>query len=90
MRFLKLQKGQNNKVGIDALLLFFQFNLFNFFSGWKYYSILFGGRPAFVPLDLELVKCIFSKDFSYFTDRTMLSDDNKDPLGKNKFSRASV
>lgn len=51
--------------------------------GWNYFGMFLGGRAFFVPLDLEMVKNILTKDFSHFTDRGIYYNERDDPLCKN-------
>ncbi|CAG9859769.1 unnamed protein product [Phyllotreta striolata] len=48
-----------------------------------YYKFL---APAFVPVDLELVKCIMQTDFQHFVNRGILVDEDADPLSGNLFN----
>lgn len=40
------------------------------------------GRPFFVPLDVEVIKRILTKDFNHFTDRGLYYNEKDDPLSK--------
>ncbi|XP_056643078.1 probable cytochrome P450 6a14 [Diorhabda sublineata] len=52
---------------------------------------MFGGMysffsPQFIPVDLDLVKCIMQKDFVHFPNRGMLIDEKNDPLSGHLFN----
>lgn len=60
------------------------------YSKFQGRDILFGMylmlRPSIVPTDLDLIRQIFIKDFSYFRDRGMYVNEKHDPMSAHLFS----
>lgn len=54
--------------------------------GYKYGGCYLITKPAFVPIDPDLVKHILIKDFGKFQDRGVYYNEKKDPLGANLFA----
>lgn len=63
-------------------------NIYNEFKakGYKYGGAYSFFRPMFIPVDLDLVKHIFIKDFQYFTERGMYYNGKADPLSEHLFN----
>ncbi|GJQ82911.1 Cyp6a9 [Trypoxylus dichotomus] len=55
-------------------------------KGYKYGGIFSSLRPAFVPIDLDILKLIMIKDFQYFVDRGVYYNERTDPLSAHLFS----
>ncbi|XP_017769418.1 PREDICTED: probable cytochrome P450 6a13 [Nicrophorus vespilloides] len=55
-------------------------------AGHRYAGLYFFSRKVLVILDPQLVKCVLSKDFSYFNDRGIHYDEINDPLSAHLFS----
>lgn len=51
------------------------------FGGYYFFM-----RPIFVPVDLEIVKQIMTKDFAHFTDHVIHINEESDPLSVHLFS----
>ncbi|XP_024215216.1 probable cytochrome P450 6a14 [Halyomorpha halys] len=57
---------------------------YNFLKGERYGGVWSFWKPKLLILDPELIEQILIKDFSYFTDREVPNDDNKnDPLANH-------
>lgn len=52
-------------------------------SGAKVCGIYFFTRPVTMILDLDIIKDVFVKDFSNFTERNMYYNEEDDPLSAN-------
>lgn len=53
-------------------------------AGQKFVGIyMFRNEPAILVRDPELVKHILIKDFEHFTDRNVVCDEKRDPIGFN-------
>ncbi|KAK4878613.1 hypothetical protein RN001_011119 [Aquatica leii] len=52
---------------------------------YKHVGIFGFIRPEYMPIDLELIKCILTKDFNYFTDRGYHYNEENEPLSGNLF-----
>lgn len=50
-------------------------------KGWKYCGLYVLSAPSLLVLDLELLKNILMKDFQYFPDRGLYSNEKDDPVG---------
>ncbi|CAH1104078.1 unnamed protein product [Psylliodes chrysocephalus] len=55
-------------------------------KGHKFFGVYKFWIPSFVPVDLDLIKLILHKDFTYFTDRGVFVDEENDPLTGNLFN----
>ncbi|GJQ77162.1 Cyp6a9 [Trypoxylus dichotomus] len=55
-------------------------------KGYKYGGIFSSLRPAFVPIDLDILKHIMIKDFQYFVDRGVYYNERTDPLSAHLFN----
>ncbi|CAG9859763.1 unnamed protein product [Phyllotreta striolata] len=54
--------------------------------GQPHGGIFVGPRPAYIPVDLAIIKNILLKDFSYFTDRGIYIQEEIDPLAAHLFN----
>lgn len=50
--------------------------------GWKYFGFYSTTEPVFVSLDLEILRCIMTKDFNHFSDRGEYYNEKDDPICK--------
>ncbi|KAF2896687.1 hypothetical protein ILUMI_09484 [Ignelater luminosus] len=54
--------------------------------GNKFGGYYFLGKPIFIPVDLDLVKAMLTKDFMHFTNHTFVVDERNDPLTGHLFN----
>ncbi|KAJ8940736.1 hypothetical protein NQ318_005487 [Aromia moschata] len=54
-------------------------------NGWRHVGIYRLTNCIYIPIDVELVKHILTKDFGYFIDRGLYVNERDDPLGVNLF-----
>lgn len=52
----------------------------------KHFGMYLFAKPVYVPMDLELVKSVLTKDFSNFSDRGVYVNEDEDPLTAHLFS----
>ncbi|KAJ8935458.1 hypothetical protein NQ318_021704 [Aromia moschata] len=52
-------------------------------NGWRHVGIYGLTSPLYVPLDLEIIKHIMTKDFDHFVSRGIYVNEKDDPLGKS-------
>lgn len=52
----------------------------------RFGGIYFFHKPIFIPVDLELIKNILTKDFAYFVNHGSLSDEEREPMTANLFT----
>lgn len=55
-------------------------------KGHKHLGFFVLAKPIFMPIDLELIKCILSKDFNNFINRGFYFNEKDDPLSVHLFS----
>lgn len=55
-------------------------------KGEKYFGLNLSVIPVFVPIDLDLIRNILSKDFQYFHDHGTYYNEKDDPLSAHLFS----
>ncbi|VEN50704.1 unnamed protein product, partial [Callosobruchus maculatus] len=55
-------------------------------KGWKFGGTYILIRPSFLPIDLELTKCILQKDFTYFMNHGFYVNEEADPLTGHLFN----
>jgi cytochrome P450 family 6 len=53
---------------------------------WQHGGLYFMASPVYVPVDLEYVKNVLTKDFHYFVDRGIYYNEKKDPIGAHLFA----
>ncbi|KAF2886489.1 hypothetical protein ILUMI_19683 [Ignelater luminosus] len=51
----------------------------------KFGGYYFLGKPIFIPVDLDLVKTMLTKDFKHFTNHTFVVDEENEPLTGHLF-----
>lgn len=72
---------------LDVLLFKMDFGdmLAKYYTEMKgpYFGIWFFNTPSLVIRSPELIKTVLVKDFNYFQDRTIASDEKADPIGAN-------
>nr|CAH7728527.1 unnamed protein product [Callosobruchus chinensis] len=54
--------------------------------GWKFGGIYETLRPVFIPVDLDIVKCILQSDFWHFPNHGFYWNEKVDPLSANLFN----
>ncbi|KAK5638812.1 hypothetical protein RI129_013107 [Pyrocoelia pectoralis] len=59
-------------------------------KGFKHVGLFMMAKPGYMPIDLEYVKNILSKDFSHFMDRGFYCNEKDDPLSGNLFMLAGA
>lgn len=69
----------------------FHLTVAKIYENFKAKGLKFGGaftwlRPAFVPVDLDILKHILIKDFHYFVDRGVYYNEETDPLSAHLFN----
>lgn len=52
-------------------------------KGFKFGGIFVFSKPAFIPIDLDLIKNIMQRDFEYFVNRDLYVNEKAEPLGAN-------
>lgn len=56
-------------------------------NNWnKHAGIFILFKPIYIPIDLDLIKCILVKDFNNFVDRGVYYNEKVDPIGAHLFS----
>ncbi|XP_049824367.1 probable cytochrome P450 6a14 [Aethina tumida] len=55
-------------------------------NNWKHFGMYLFTNPAYMAIDLDIVKLILSKDFQYFVDRGLFYNEKIDPLGAHLFA----
>lgn len=70
---------------INWICNFYGPNIELFFTGWRYYGIFLFRKPFFVPLDLDITKCILAKDFDYFSGRGIYYNEKYEPICRYMF-----
>ncbi|CAH2005624.1 unnamed protein product [Acanthoscelides obtectus] len=55
-------------------------------KGWKFGGTYIFTRPSFLPIDLELIKCILQKDFQHFMNHGFYVNEESDPLTGHLFN----
>ncbi|KAK4878094.1 hypothetical protein RN001_010600 [Aquatica leii] len=55
-------------------------------KGYKHLGLFTLNLPLYMPIDLDIIKSIMSKDFNYFTDRGFYFNEKDDPLSAHLFS----
>ncbi|KAK9696322.1 Cytochrome P450 [Popillia japonica] len=89
--YLKPRFPFGNVEPIWATKLGFHQTIANIYKEFKTKGYKFGGaftllRPAFVPVNLDILKHIMIKDFQYFVDRGVYYNEETDPLSAHLFS----
>lgn len=64
------------------IVIFLKLSVY-FFTGWKYFGFFLYGKPCFVPLSLDITKCILAKDFDHFSERGLYYNEKDDPICKH-------
>ncbi|CAG9819628.1 unnamed protein product [Phaedon cochleariae] len=59
-------------------------------KGWKYLGIYALTSPVYMPLDLDIIKNIMSKDFNHFVDRGVYVNEKVEPISAHLFSIGGV
>lgn len=52
----------------------------------KYFGFYIFSKPILIPMDLDFIKTIITKDFEYFTDHGLFANKEDDPLSAHLFS----
>ncbi|KAJ8940737.1 hypothetical protein NQ318_005488 [Aromia moschata] len=55
-------------------------------NGWRHVGVYGFASPLYVPLDLEIIKHIMTKDFDHFVSRGLYVNEKDDPLRAHLFS----
>jgi cytochrome P450 family 6 len=53
---------------------------------WQHAGLYFMASPVYIPVDLEYVKNVLTKDFHHFVDRGIYYNEKKDPIGAHLFA----
>lgn len=49
--------------------------------GHKHYGHFLLDKPMYTPIDVEIIRCIVTRDFEYFKDRGLYYNEKSDPVG---------
>lgn len=77
---------RKGNVGIFFAELYQNFKKQNFKHGGFYIF----ARPCYMPIDLDYIKNIMTKDFLHFNDRGIYVNERDDPLGANLFAIGGI
>ncbi|KAJ8944236.1 hypothetical protein NQ314_009513, partial [Rhamnusium bicolor] len=55
-------------------------------KGWKHFGIYMMATPMYFVTDLEIVKCIMTRDFQHFVDRGIYTNEKDNPIGCHLFA----
>ncbi|KAF2902944.1 hypothetical protein ILUMI_03244 [Ignelater luminosus] len=59
-------------------------------KGYKHIGLFIMHKPAYMPIDLQYIKNIITKDFDHFMDRGIYYNEKDDPLGAHLFNIEGV